>query len=157
MRRPFVFRAIANRSFSAVTARRITERGSSVDISPRPGASLYFPVEITSAGIQYPLSTKAQDEVVVISPSQPGRRRTYSAAEKQRILAEVAEPGASVSSVARRWRISPSVVFRWRKLHEEGGLRGLDADEPVVPESEVKQLRAQVRELQRMLGKKTME
>jgi transposase len=103
------------------------------------------------------MSTKAQDEVVVISPSQLGRRRTYSAAEKQRILAEVAEPGASVSSVARRWRISPSVVFRWRKLHEEGGLRGLDADEPVVPESEVKQLRAQVRELQRMLGKKTME
>jgi transposase len=48
-------------------------------------------------------------------------------------------------------------VFRWRKLHEEGGLRGLDADEPVVPESEVKQLWAQVRELQRMLGKKTME
>jgi transposase len=103
------------------------------------------------------MSTKGQEEVVVISPSQPGRRRTYSAAEKQRILAEVAEPGASVSAVARRWRISPSVVFRWRKLHEEGGLRGLDADEPVVPESEVKQLRAQVRELQRMLGKKTME
>jgi transposase len=103
------------------------------------------------------MSTKAQDEVVVISPSQHGRRRTYSAAEKQRILAEVAEPGASVNSVARRWRISPSVVFRWRKLHEEGGLRGLHADEPVVPESEVKQLRVQVRELQRLLGKKTME
>jgi transposase len=36
-------------------------------------------------------------------------------------------------------------------------LRGLDAEEAVVPESEVKQLRVQVRELQRMLGKKTME
>ena len=36
-------------------------------------------------------------------------------------------------------------------------MRGLDADQAVVPESEIKQLRAQVRELQRMLGKKTME
>ena len=103
------------------------------------------------------MSTKVEDEVVVISPAQRGRRRIYSAAEKQRIVAEVAEPGATVSSVARRWRISPSVLFRWRKLHELGGLSGLDAEEPVVPESEVKQLRAQVRELQRMLGKKTME
>jgi transposase len=103
------------------------------------------------------MSTKSQDEVLVIEPSRPGRRRRYSAAEKQRILAEVGEPGASVSAVARRWRASPSVVFRWRKLHEQGGLRGLDADEPVVPESEVKQLKSQVRELQRLLGKKTME
>lgn len=103
------------------------------------------------------MTTKIEEEMVVIVPSQPGRRRRYSGSEKRRILAEVGEPGASVSSVARRYRISPSLVFRWRKLHEQGGLRGLEADEAVVPESEVKQLRAQVRELQRLLGKKTME
>ena len=34
---------------------------------------------------------------------------------------------------------------------------GCMAEEAVVPESEAKQLRAQVRELQRLLGKKTME
>jgi hypothetical protein len=33
----------------------------------------------------------------------------------------------------------------------------MGAEEAVVPESEVKQLRAQIRELQRLLGKKTLE
>jgi hypothetical protein len=33
----------------------------------------------------------------------------------------------------------------------------LDAEQRVVPESDVKHLQAQVRELQRLLGKKTME
>jgi transposase len=103
------------------------------------------------------MSTKRQDEVVVIDPPRPGRRRTYSTADKQRILAEVAEPGNSVSSVARQYGVSPSVVFRWRRLAEEGGRQGLDSNEPVVPESDVRHLRAQVRELQRLLGKKTME
>ncbi len=40
---------------------------------------------------------------------------------------------------------------------EQGGLESLGAEEPVVPESDVKHLQAQVRELQRLLGKKTME
>ncbi len=40
---------------------------------------------------------------------------------------------------------------------DEGGLQGLGADEAVVPESEMKALKAQLRELQRLLGKKTME
>jgi len=36
-------------------------------------------------------------------------------------------------------------------------LESLGADEQVVPLSEAKQLRAQVRELERLLGKKTLE
>jgi transposase len=66
-------------------------------------------------------------------------------------------PGASVSSVARRYGVSPSLLFRWRRLMDEGAMEGLDAEQRVVPESDVKHLQAQVRELQRLLGKKTME
>ena len=40
---------------------------------------------------------------------------------------------------------------------EEGELESLGADEQVVPLSEAKQLRARVRELKRLLGKKTPE
>ena len=36
-------------------------------------------------------------------------------------------------------------------------MSSLGAEEPVVPESEAKQLRLRVRELERLLGKKTME
>jgi transposase len=40
---------------------------------------------------------------------------------------------------------------------EQGELESLGADEPVVPASEAKQLRARVRELKRLLGKNTLE
>jgi transposase len=104
------------------------------------------------------MSTKSpDDEVEIIEPPRRGRRRNYSAADKRRILDECAEPGNSVSAVARRYGVSASVVFRWRRLNEEGGMQGLSSEEAVVPESEARELRAQVRELQRLLGKKTLE
>jgi transposase len=53
--------------------------------------------------------------------------------------------------------ISPSQLFRWRRFRDEGTLTSLGAGEAVVPESELKSLQAQVRELQRLLGKKTLE
>ena len=48
-------------------------------------------------------------------------------------------------------------MFRWRQMQSEGALAGLDADERVVAETEVKELRSRVRELERLLGRKTME
>lgn len=44
------------------------------------------------------------------------RRRRYSMDEKVRLVAEAAEPGMSVSLVARRHGVSPSLLFRWRQL-----------------------------------------
>jgi len=38
---------------------------------------------------------------------------------------------------------------------EAGAATGLHAQEPLVPASEVKQLKAQIRQLERMLGPKT--
>ncbi len=51
-----------------------------------------------------------------------------------------------MSLAARRNGIS-SLLFRWRRLMEQGELESLGADEQVVPLSEAKQLRARVREL----------
>jgi transposase len=44
-----------------------------------------------------------------------GRRRSWSAQAKTRIVAESFEPGASVSEVARRHDMSPSLLFYWRR------------------------------------------
>ena len=85
------------------------------------------------------------------------RRRRFSAEEKQRLVHETFQPGMSVSLVARAHKVSPSLLFRWRKLSSEGSLSAVDADEEVVPASEVKALHHQIRELQRLLGKKTQE
>ncbi len=40
---------------------------------------------------------------------------------------------------------------------QEGALVAAGAEEQVVPLSEVKELKSEIRELQRLLGKKTME
>jgi transposase len=98
---------------------------------------------------------RAEEERKATRPLHP--RRRFSAADKKRMLDEAAVPGESVSTVARKYGVSPSLMFRWRKLQEEAALAGLNADERVVAESELKQLKAQVRELQRLLGKKTQE
>lgn len=85
------------------------------------------------------------------------RRRYWSAAQKQAMVDEAEEPGNSISSVARKYGIHPNQLFKWRKLVHQGALVAVGREEPVVPASEVKHLKAQIRELQRLLGKKTME
>ena len=87
----------------------------------------------------------------------PRRRRRYSAEEKLRLLAEAEAPDNRVSLVARKYGLASSLLFRWRQHRDAGSLTGLKAGEPVVAQSEVQQLKAQVRELQRLLGKKTQE
>jgi transposase len=44
-----------------------------------------------------------------------GRRRSWSAQEKARIVAESQGPGASVSAVARKYGLATSQIFCWRK------------------------------------------
>ena len=85
------------------------------------------------------------------------RRRRWSPEEKRAILEEGEQPGNSLSAVARKYGVNPNQLFHWRKLMREGALIAVEADDRVVPASEVKQLKAQIRELERLLGKKTME
>lgn len=61
-----------------------------------------------------------------------------------------------MSLVARRHGIAPNQLFAWR-LASQGALTATKSEEPVVPASEYRSLQSQVRELQRLLGKKTME
>ena len=85
------------------------------------------------------------------------RRRRWSPEEKRALLEEAEHPGSSISAVARKYGINPNQMFHWRRLMREGALVAVGAEDHVVPASEVKQLKAQIRELERLLGKKTME
>ena len=89
--------------------------------------------------------------------SGPERRRRWSAAEKLAIIQETYEADATVSIVARRHGIQPNQLFAWRRLASQGALTATAAEEEVVPASEYRALQSQVKELQRLLGKKTME
>jgi transposase len=85
------------------------------------------------------------------------RRRRWSAEEKRAMVEEAEQSGSSISQVARKYGINPNQIFNWRRLMREGALSAVRAEEEVVAPSEVKQLRARIRELERLLGKKTLE
>jgi transposase len=95
------------------------------------------------------------ERIEVLSSIQ--RRRRYSLDEKMTVLAEAAQPGMSISYVARRHGISPSLLFGWRRRMTEGGKEAVRADDSVVASSEVRALEKRIRELERVLGKKTLE
>ena len=85
------------------------------------------------------------------------RRRRWTAEQKKAMVLETEQPGMSVSVVARKYEVQPNQLFRWRRLFHEGALTAVRADEELVPSSEVKELKRRIRELERMLGRKTME
>ncbi|GAA4161958.1 hypothetical protein GCM10023069_08610 [Shinella granuli] len=55
------------------------------------------------------------------------------------------------------YALQPNQLFHWRKLAAQGALTATRAEGEVVAASEYRALQNQVRELQRLLGKKTME
>jgi transposase len=85
------------------------------------------------------------------------RRRRYSVSEKVRLVEESNQPGMSVSYVARKYGISASLLFNWRRRMAEGGKQAVQADEDLVASSELRELKKRIRELERVLGKKTLE
>ena len=62
-----------------------------------------------------------------------------------------------MSLVARRHGIAPNQLFTWRRLVAQGSLTAAGSGEEVVPASDYRALHNQVRELHRLLGKKTLE
>ena len=42
-------------------------------------------------------------------------RRSWSREQKRAILGETGEPGTTISAVARRHGVQPSLLFRWRR------------------------------------------
>src|SRR5690554_3508410 len=85
------------------------------------------------------------------------RRRRYSKDEKIQMIQETYKPGQTVSSVARQNGVFPSQLFYWRRCMENGAVTAVKAEESVVSESEYKKALAQIKELERALGKSTMK
>jgi transposase len=99
--------------------------------------------------------SKRMERVELITGHE--RRRRFSAEEKVRLVEETTRPGMTVSAVARLHGVSPSLLFGWRRRMAEGGLEAVRADDDVVAASRVRELEAKLRELECLLGRKTME
>jgi transposase len=86
-----------------------------------------------------------------------GRRRRWSAAEKVRIVEETLEDRTSISVVARRNGVAPNLLYRWRRLMLEGGSVAVAEDDDVTSNRVVREMETRIRELERQLGRKTLE
>ncbi len=84
----------------------------------------------------------------------PEKRRRRTTQEKIAIVQQSFEPGMTVSLVARQHGVAASQLFLWRKQYREGSLSAVAAGEQVVPASELAAAMKQIKELQRLLGKK---
>lgn len=79
-----------------------------------------------------PMSTRI-GRIEVVTRSE-GRRR-WSDADKQKILQETLEPGATVMAVAKRHGIGTGQIYTWRRQALVGAVTGFVpvAIEPVAP------------------------
>jgi transposase len=86
------------------------------------------------------------------------QRRRWTVDEKLQALKEASTPGMTVSHVARKYGIAPSMMFRWRRAMADGEReRAGMIDGKAISAAEVQELKLQIRELERLVGKKTLE
>ena len=79
-----------------------------------------------------------------------GTRRRFSNRFKRQVVEEHLAGVATQVQLARRYNISPHLIVQWRKRYAEGKL-----DRDNDPESMAKE--ARIRELERLVGKLTLE
>jgi CubicO group peptidase (beta-lactamase class C family)/transposase-like protein len=77
-------------------------------------------------------------------------RRFHSVSFKRQVVLEVVSGQSSRATLSRRYELSPSLIRNWEKAYHEGRL-----DEGA--RQDVQGLEARIRELERMVGKLTME
>ena len=84
-------------------------------------------------------------------------RRLFSAEFKREQVGRVLRKEVTVAELSRELGVDQSVVRRWQHLAERGSRTAVGANEDVVPASELRVAQQRIRELERALGKKTME
>jgi transposase len=77
-----------------------------------------------------PMSTRI-GRIEVVTRSE--KRRRWSDADKQKILRETLEPGATVMAVSKRYGIGTGQIYTWRRLALVGAVTGFV---PVTIEAE---------------------
>jgi len=84
-------------------------------------------------------------------------RRLFTSEFKREQIGRVLRGEKTLSELSRELDIKRSVLARWRHLIEKGGETAVGANEEVVPVSRLREAEHRIRELERALGRKTME
>lgn len=77
-------------------------------------------------------------------------RRKFTVAFKRQVVEELLSRASTLGQLSRRLDVSSGLVLHWKKRYEEGGLAE-------GPSGNEKELRSRVEQLERMVGRLTME
>ena len=84
-------------------------------------------------------------------------RRVFSTEFKRQAVQRILSGEKTVAELSREPNIYPSVIRTWKRFAEAGATTAVQASEDVVPTSQLREAYAKIRELERALGRKTME
>lgn len=88
------------------------------------------------------------------------RPRRFTLSEKLSIVREASRPGVKFAHIERKYGLGKNVLAYWRKVYRdlaEAQVRAELATAPTTTSDELAALRVQVRNLERLLGQKTLE
>src|ERR671937_3106999 len=84
-------------------------------------------------------------------------RRVFSTEFKRTTVQRILTGEKTLAELSRELDISPSVIRNWKRFAEVGATTAVQASEDVVPASHLREAYAKIRELERALGRKTLE
>ena len=90
-------------------------------------------------------------------PRKADGRRVFSTEFKRTTVQRILTGEMTIPELSRELDIAPSVIRNWTRHYEAGAATGVAANEDVVPASQLREAYARIRELERALGRKTME
>ena len=86
-----------------------------------------------------------------------GSRYRRSLSEKVAIVRESLQPGTTATHVARKYGVALNVLYYWRKVYRDVAVTDLTDPPADASQAELADLRLQVRNLERLLGQRTLE
>lgn len=90
-------------------------------------------------------------------PRKADGRRMFTPEFKRETVQRLLNGEKTLAELSRELDILPTVIRNWKRRYESGAATAVRADEDVVPASELREAQAKIRELERALGRKTME
>jgi transposase len=84
-------------------------------------------------------------------------RRVFSTEFKRATVQRIVTGEKTVAELGRELDIVPGVIRSWKRFAEAGATTAVQANEDVVPASHLREAYARIRDLERALGRKTME
>ena len=90
-------------------------------------------------------------------PRKSDGRRVFNVDFKRTTVQRILTGEKTIAELSRELDIAPSVIRNWKRFAEAGATTAVQASEDVVPASQLREAYAKIRELERALGRKTME